>query len=594
ASGDYSVLFGIESKLTQDSTFMVDMPHVRIGNEADGFELPTTDGTSGQVMTTDGAGQVSWSEPPTGGSGWTLTSDVVHLTDEGDIVRVGTYSGGAKLNISNTGGGELDPLTGLGVWTEDSGDNPITSGYFSAVGTSGAATGVRAIGTAGTSDTVYGLTSFSTNTGTGVGVGIYGETEFAGDGNKIGVLGRGAGAGPGNNYGGHFSTAGGMSNTGTKYGVYGLANNLTSSSAYGVYGEAYNPNDGYVYGGVFTTSGSGTGPRIGVLAQGLADNSVNTVGISATAQNDGSGVVYGGKFRAEGFGTGDKRAIYGFSHADGTEDGYGLDIYSINNGSGTNYGVYAISEGTSTGSSYGIYTEANSYTAGTNVYGANHIAKGTTIGGVYGSVSYAYGNGSISTVGVTGFAADSGSGSANAGFFTVSSAGSGVHYGVQAYEAPGGSGAAIYANGDFAASGTKSAVMRTSRGTTLMYAVESAEVWFEDFGEGRLINGQAHIELDPLFLEMVTINSNQPMKVFIQLNDDCNGTYVKTSLTGFEVFELNQGVSEASFTYRVVAKRKGYESERMRTAEIGHDDPNLYPERAEEILEKMQAPSRTE
>jgi hypothetical protein len=300
-------------------------------------------------------------------------------------------------------------------------------------------------------------------------------------------------------------------------------------------------------------------------------------------------VVYGGYFRAEGFGTGDKRAIYGFSYADGEEDGYGLDIYSFNNGSGTNYGLYAISEGTSTGNSYGIYTEANSYHMATNVYGANHIAKGTTIGGVYGSVSYAYGNGSISTIGVTGFAADSGSGSANAGFFTVSAAGSGTHYGVQAYEAPGGSGAAVYANGDFAASGTKSAVMRTSKGTTLMYAMESAEVWFEDFGEGMLINGQADIELDPFFLETVTIDENHPMKVFIQLNDECNGTYVKTSFTGFTVYELQQGRSNASFTYRVVAKRKGYEDERMRTTEIGEDDPNLFPERADEIFEKWEA-----
>ena len=69
ASAHYSYLFGIESKLTQDSTFMVDMPHVRIGDEATGYELPVIDGTADQVMTTDGLGQASWTDQSTGGIG---------------------------------------------------------------------------------------------------------------------------------------------------------------------------------------------------------------------------------------------------------------------------------------------------------------------------------------------------------------------------------------------------------------------------------------------------------------------------------------------------------------------------------------------
>ncbi len=59
---DYSYLFGIDSKLTQSSTFAVDMPHIRFGDETDGYEIPISDGSSGQVMVTDGSGQVSWSD----------------------------------------------------------------------------------------------------------------------------------------------------------------------------------------------------------------------------------------------------------------------------------------------------------------------------------------------------------------------------------------------------------------------------------------------------------------------------------------------------------------------------------------------------
>ncbi len=40
ATGDYSYLFGINSNLTQDSTFMVDMPHVWFGTESAGYEFP--------------------------------------------------------------------------------------------------------------------------------------------------------------------------------------------------------------------------------------------------------------------------------------------------------------------------------------------------------------------------------------------------------------------------------------------------------------------------------------------------------------------------------------------------------------------------
>jgi len=88
-----------------------------------------------------------------------------------------------------------------------------------------------------------------------------------------------------------------------------------------------------------------------------------------------------------------------------------------------------------------------------------------------------------------------------------------------------GSGAAIYAAGDQIASGTKSAVLSTSQGEKLMYAVEATEVWFEHIGRDQLVNGSAHVELDPIFLETVEIDRNRPMQVFIQLNDDCNGTY---------------------------------------------------------------------
>ena len=63
-SGNYSYLFGISGKLTADSTFMVDMPHIRFGDEVTGYEFPTQDGSANQILMTDGSGRLSWSDVP--------------------------------------------------------------------------------------------------------------------------------------------------------------------------------------------------------------------------------------------------------------------------------------------------------------------------------------------------------------------------------------------------------------------------------------------------------------------------------------------------------------------------------------------------
>jgi len=141
----------------------------------------------------------------------------------------------------------------------------------------------------------------------------------------------------------------------------------------------------------------------------------------------------------------------------------------------------------------------------------------------------------------------------------------------------------VYYSGGLAGTGSKSCIVKTSKGPTLLYCQESPESWFEDFGEAKLSAGRCYIELDPFFLETVTINEPNPMKVFIQLNDDCNGTYVERGRTGFDVIELQGGQSNARFTYRVVAKRSGFEDKRLNVCEAAKTDPYLYPEMKEKV-----------
>jgi len=128
-------------------------------------------------------------------------------------------------------------------------------------------------------------------------------------------------------------------------------------------------------------------------------------------------------------------------------------------------------------------------------------------------------------------------------------------------------------NADFDCFGTKSAVVPTgSYGYRKMYCEEATEIWFTDYGSAKLSNGRCIVELDPVFLQTVTIDNNNPVKVFIQMTDECpNGVYVKKGKTTFEVIEQNGGNSSASFDYRIVAKRRGFETRRLTHIE----EPNM-------------------
>lgn len=127
----------------------------------------------------------------------------------------------------------------------------------------------------------------------------------------------------------------------------------------------------------------------------------------------------------------------------------------------------------------------------------------------------------------------------------------------------------VVVNGNFTVNGNKAATVKMNNGEMRqLYVEESPETWFADYGTAMLVNGSARINLDPMYLETVSINNNNPMKVFIQTNGDSKGVYVVKHDTYFEVKENNGGTSTISFDYRVMAKRKGYENVRMEKVDI--------------------------
>ena len=95
-----------------------------------------------------------------------------------------------------------------------------------------------------------------------------------------------------------------------------------------------------------------------------------------------------------------------------------------------------------------------------------------------------------------------------------------------------------------------------------LYALQSPQNWFEDFGSGRLTSGTATITLDRTFAQTVDVLSDY--HVFLTPAGDCRGLYIsQKTATGFEVHELGGGQSNVSFDYRIVALRHGFENVRL-------------------------------
>jgi hypothetical protein len=105
--------------------------------------------------------------------------------------------------------------------------------------------------------------------------------------------------------------------------------------------------------------------------------------------------------------------------------------------------------------------------------------------------------------------------------------------------------------------GTVNTVVRDlSNNLVALSAPEAPENLFQDYGQGQLSEGRAHIELDPILVRNIVVDESHPLRVFIQLEGDCKGVYVTNKTGGgFDVVELEGGSSNTAFTWTVVANR---------------------------------------
>lgn len=485
----------------------------------------------------------------------------------GTAPTYGVYGNATATNSPAYGvWGESRSTEGIGVFGRATATSGLTYGvYGQSASTEG--TGVYGVATAIPSGSqvthgVYGKAAATS----GLAYGVYGESAST---SGIGVYGKAA-ATEGYTYGvwgESWSTSGygtvgyTYATTGPAYGVYGRSASdqargvygwasATSGTTYGVYGQSDSPSGTGVYGRTTATVGT----TIGVYGLSLSTNGFGVFGFASAA----SGITYGVAGQSESTGG---RGVNGYAGAT----------------TGVTYGVYGESRSSSGTGVAGFATAASGYTYG--VHGESASTNGI---GVYGCANAISGP----TRGVSGTSASP----SGTGVFGWAHATSGPNRGVwgstQSPDGWAGYFDTLQGNGVYVSTpagktglnvvgGTKNAVVRTNDGSRLLYTEEAAEIWFADYGFGKLQNGVAIVTIDPLFAQ--TVNLEEPYHVFVQVYGDASVYVTHRTPTGFEV-RLRSGDPGVEFSYRIVARRLGYENQRLERAPWADSDPNLYPE----------------
>ncbi|NRD18945.1 tail fiber domain-containing protein [Winogradskyella eckloniae] len=336
------------------------------------YIMPLSDGTFGQVMTTNGGGTVTWQTPTT----FTDTDDqtintfsfnnatnILSLEIENDGIAAQTVNLSSLVETDEIDWYEENTTTKPNAITDDiytQGNVAIgktTADYrLDIENTSAAATrGVNILKTDNNSNETSGLYVSKTGNGTGRSHGIFTEVIGTGTGQKYGLFNRITSTTSGNQYGvrnflsgatsaWQFGTFNNLDNsaTGNQYGVYNGMRGASASNIYGVYNEferAYSGIDDIV--GVRNRFSNGTPGTSGMM------------GVWTDFLSSANGNYYGSRneFQAAATGNGNKYGTYNqiSSSAGGTHYGTYNNVNTNNGWAGYFIGKNYISDRLSIG-----------------------------------------------------------------------------------------------------------------------------------------------------------------------------------------------------------------------------------------------------
>ncbi len=310
-----------------------------------------------------------------------------------------------------------------------------------------------------------------------------------------------------------------ITNTTGNIAIRGLATNAGSGTTYGGYFESYSTDGRAV-----------TGATNGANARSVYGYAAGTDGVGVYGESANSDGVVGSS------GTAVKSGVFGFNTASG---GYGVTGRNWNG-----FGVYAVGDDTTTSDFVGDLRLAGDW-GEIFAIDSNHSALDLYANGGM-SINLDYDNDSTNTT-----------------FYIRKDDWTTLLMLNENGD--------LWVAGQLQAAGGKPAIVNTRNyGMRKIYAMESPELWFEDFGKASLIDGKVTINFDPIFSE--TVNLQKDYHVFMTpLSDDPVLLSVKSKTAkGFTVLgvTLDGQPAECSFDYRIVAKRLGYEDVRLDEANV--------------------------
>jgi trimeric autotransporter adhesin len=526
----------------------------------------------------------------------------------GDLLVSG--SGVVSGNQTIFGIGAIQTSTNQAAFVVDNTSPMVGAGISS--------TGYNAVMGYGNYQGIYGISS-AINSGLGPNpAGVFGQglTGVIGMGTNAGMIASASSA-----------TGTGLSATGTAYGVTGLSS-TTVATAVGVSGTGTTGMlaDGVATGisaiafggagvGVNATAYGGNGIAVNATAGGAngvgVQSSAGGLAVSATSTGAGGIAVAGtgaGQSSTGVYGTGTSYGLFGTGptalFASGA--GYGASV-SASNSNGI--GVYSsapyigVSANASATNGVALWATGTSQTT-TAITGHN----GTSFSHMAGSMGFFEGaavwadasRASRTYVPALGATIDGGA----AGYFandssedvtlelendssggTIADSTGAVSRGmVPVLQTTGRNGSCVMTgDGDSICTGNHKGAVSITGGSRQVevYGMQSAESWVEDFGSAKLTHGRATVTIDPTFAE--TVNTGVEYHVFLTPRGECEGLYVGETAAGtFEVRELHHGASSVEFDYRVVARRRGSEAERLSDITERFKQISEYPRKVKE------------